>query len=101
MRNKWELSTITWQNMIQGSFARLRVPLPISSAQQRQRLLENCLRLSNVRTRCVGVNQIRNVYMPIWQDSEDQRLWFDFESMVFGDIRSNDRVARFHVVVNQ
>jgi hypothetical protein len=51
---------------VQGSFARLRVPLDANDAPARAQLIETCLRLHNVRTRIVGINQIRSVYMPVW-----------------------------------
>ncbi|KAG5653357.1 hypothetical protein H0H81_000858 [Sphagnurus paluster] len=92
--------TAEWgMRMIQGSFGRLRVPLPINSDRKRQQLLKICIRLSNVRARCVGINQIRNVYMPTWRASEDDELWTGLEEMIFRDIRRRDRVSRFHLVV--
>ncbi|KIK34262.1 hypothetical protein CY34DRAFT_26895 [Suillus luteus UH-Slu-Lm8-n1] len=58
--------TAEWgMRMMQGSFGRLRVPLDVNDRARRQRLLEVCVRLSNVRAICVGINQIRSVYMPI------------------------------------
>jgi hypothetical protein len=82
----------------QGSFPRLRLPLPISDVTWRQDMLENMARMHQLRVRRVGVNQIRNVYQPIWKAAEDERLWMAFEHMVFGDVRAGDRVARFHGV---
>lgn len=60
--------------------------------------MEVCVRLFNLRARLVGINQIRSVYLPIWQESEDERLWTALGDMAFGDIRRHDRVARFHLV---
>jgi len=92
--------TAEWgMRTVQGSFGRLRVPLKISSENHRARLLETCMRLTNVRARCVGINQIRSVYMPIWKASEDEQLWLDLGDMVFGEIRRRDRVSRFHLEV--
>ena len=92
--------TAEWgMRMIQGSFGRLRVPLKISSKKRRQQLLEIIVRLSNVRTRCVGINQIRSVYMPTWKASEDEMMWLDLGNVMFGEIRKRDRVARFHLEV--
>ncbi|KAF8799597.1 hypothetical protein BYT27DRAFT_7058723, partial [Phlegmacium glaucopus] len=92
--------TAEWgMRMMQGSFGRLRVPLPISSDKARRRLLETCVRLSNIRARCVGINQIRSVYMPIWRASEDEQLWLNLGDIIFGDIRKRDRVSRFHLQV--
>ena len=47
---------------LQGSFGRLRIPLGIEDMDKRADLLETCFRLHNLRTRLVGINQIKNVY---------------------------------------
>jgi len=73
---------------IQGSFGRLRVPLDINDEIGRQELLESCVRLNNIRTRCVGINQIRSVYMPVWKASEDEQLWENL-GMFFTRISEN------------
>lgn len=93
--------TAEWgMRTLQGSFGRLRVPLPVGNDALRKQLLETCVRLSNVRARCVGINQIRNVYVPMWKASEDEWLWTDLGAMMFGDIRQRDRVSRFHITVD-
>jgi hypothetical protein len=92
--------TAEWgMRAMQGSFGRLRVPLPINYADIRADLLETASRLFNLRTRVVGHNQIRSVYMPIWREGEQEELWMNFESMLFSDQRRNDRVCRFHLIV--
>ena len=92
--------TAEWgMRMLQGSFGRLRVPLPITSETRHRHCIELCARLSNVRARRVGINEIRSVYMPIWRDSEDKQLWLELGEMVFSDIRKRDRVSRFHLEV--
>ncbi|CAA7270632.1 unnamed protein product [Cyclocybe aegerita] len=90
--------TAEWGNRgLQGAFGRLRVPLPIDNAERQGNLLEICNRLNNLRTRRVGINQIRTVYMRYWQDTaEDIDIWQNFENMLFSDQRKNDRVACFH-----
>jgi hypothetical protein len=60
--------------MIQGLFGQLHVPLDVNDQAGQQRLLETCVRLSNVRAICVGINQIHSVYMPIWKASENEQL---------------------------
>ncbi|KAJ3925763.1 MAG: hypothetical protein NXY57DRAFT_1051627 [Lentinula lateritia] len=80
------------------SFGRLRVPLDINCKSERMRLLELCCRLFNVCLCCVGINQIRSVYLPIWRASEDERLWDALGDMMFGEIWCKDRVSRFHVL---
>ena len=85
---------------IQGSFGRLRMPLPIGDTRARANLIEICVRLSNVRARLVGISQIKAVFMPIWKE-EDGKLWDSFETMLFGQIRQKDRVSRFHLHVDE
>jgi hypothetical protein len=93
--------TAEWGNRgLQGSFGRLRMPLPIDEIDARGDLLEICFRLYNLRARKVGLNQIREVYMPIWQAGEQERIWNNFEDMLFSEQRRQDRVAQFHLVIN-
>ncbi|KAE9398830.1 hypothetical protein BT96DRAFT_939881 [Gymnopus androsaceus JB14] len=91
--------TSEWgMRLIQGSFARLRVPLDINRDSDRADLIEVCVRLCNYRTRTVGHNQIKTVYMSIWREGHEQeRIWKEFEHIVFGEQRSNDRVHRFYL----
>lgn len=92
--------TAEWGNRtIQGSFGRLRVPLPIQHEDVRGDLLEVIMRLYQVRTRKVGINQITTVYMNVWKDGEQERLWDNFERILFTDQRKIDRVSRFHMEV--
>ncbi|KAH9944896.1 hypothetical protein B0H21DRAFT_436067 [Amylocystis lapponica] len=84
---------------LQGSFGRLRLPLDIHRIKRRQSLLENCVRMNNVRARLIGISQIRNVYMPIWKDGDGDGVWEDLGNFLMRDIRRNDRVSRFHLVV--
>lgn len=71
---------------LQGSFGRLRIPLDIGRQKERGDLLEICVRLNNVRAELVGINHIRNVYMPLWrQTREEEQMWTGFENMLFGE----------------
>lgn len=81
---------------IQGSFGRLRLPLEVHDGDARRDLLEVCVRLHNVRTRLVGINQIKNTFMPIWRETDD--LWETFGEALLTDIHAYDRVSRFHRV---
>ena len=83
---------------LQGSFGRLRVPLEVGYMDQRGDLLETCVRLQNFRTRLVGINQIRSVYMPIWKANEQEEIWESFENMLFSEQRAKDRVSQFHLM---
>ncbi|KJA13320.1 hypothetical protein HYPSUDRAFT_1079676 [Hypholoma sublateritium FD-334 SS-4] len=91
--------TAEWgMRSIQGSFGRLRLPLPIEDTELRANLLETCFRLHNLRTRKVGRNQIQSVYEAEWRKTNvDEAIWSDFETLTFGKQRDNDRVSHFHV----
>ncbi|TFK50298.1 hypothetical protein OE88DRAFT_1808659, partial [Heliocybe sulcata] len=72
--------TAEWgMRAMQGGFARLRVPLDINDSEGRRALLELCCRLHNVRAVCIGINQIRSVYMPTWQAIEGKEIWSRLE----------------------
>ncbi|CAE7160568.1 unnamed protein product [Rhizoctonia solani] len=58
---------------LQGAYGRLRMPLDINNPIGRRVLIETCLRLHNLRTRLIGINQIKRVYMPVW-GSETPKL---------------------------
>lgn len=81
----------------QGSFGRLRVPLDIQDNHGQAQLLEICVCLNNLCANCVGISQIRSVYQPVWME-EDREMWFNFENMIFREIRARDCVGRFHHV---
>ncbi|KAJ3012590.1 hypothetical protein NUW54_g1823 [Trametes sanguinea] len=82
---------------IQGSFGRLRIPLPIADADLRFNLLEVIVRMHQLRVRRIGISQIRKYYVPIWKgDDELTEVWFHWEEMTFREIRRKDRVARFY-----
>lgn len=85
---------------LQGSFARLKMPLPADDHLHRRILLTTCMRLHQVRTRLVGINQIKTVYEKIWRgdDRETVMVYEDFASMMFRDIESSDRIARYYHV---
>jgi hypothetical protein len=90
--------TAEWGNrFMQGSFGRLRVPLPADLHQLREIMLEVVSRLCNARTRLVGINQITTVYESIWREGFQEEVWTGFEDMLFGEQRKRDRVHRFHV----
>lgn len=92
--------TAEWgMRAVQGVFGRLRIPLEANDDEGRANLLETCMRLANVRTKRVGINQIRNVYIPIWQ-GEDDHLYNDMEALLYGEPQTRyvDRVARFHAM---
>jgi hypothetical protein len=94
--------TAEWGNRaLQGCFGRLRVPLDANYSDCRADLLEICFRLHNLRTRMVGINQIRSVYMPIWKADEQEEIWAHFEDILFSVQRKNDRVRKYHLIATR
>ncbi|KAG8716903.1 hypothetical protein FRC08_008564 [Ceratobasidium sp. 394] len=84
---------------IQGSFGRLRLPLDANNALWRGVILETCMRLHNVRTSQVGINQIRTVYLPIWTGG--QADFFErLGAAIFPPRRQNDRVLAQYQLQN-
>ncbi|KIJ43747.1 hypothetical protein M422DRAFT_60301 [Sphaerobolus stellatus SS14] len=81
------------------SFGHLRLPLDANNNQAHEQLLKVCLWLFQLRTRLVGINQIKNVYEPIWKEAEGADMWEGFENMMYGTVINRDRVSRFHIVV--
>ena len=82
---------------LQGSFGWLRIPLGIEDMDKRADLLETCFRLHNLCTQLVGINHIKNVYVPIWREGGSNQVWEGFECILFADQRKHDHVSAFHV----
>ncbi|KAI0070654.1 hypothetical protein K474DRAFT_1608258 [Panus rudis PR-1116 ss-1] len=79
--------TAEWgMRSLQGGFGRLRIPLDINNPIQNNLLLENICRLNNLRARCVGINQIQNVYIPTWRFGDGDDLWDRLGDMLVADI---------------
>ncbi|KDQ56284.1 hypothetical protein JAAARDRAFT_59183 [Jaapia argillacea MUCL 33604] len=100
----WQLllyrQTAEWgMRTLQGSFGCLRMPLDTNNPDGQCLLLELCCHLNNVCARCVGINEIWNVYMPVWRQSEDDELWDNLGDLLFREIQHRDCVSRFHLVV--
>jgi hypothetical protein len=68
---------------LQGSLRWLHIPMPSEDAHFRQLLLLVMYQIHQLRTRLVGINQIKNVYERAWRESG---LYNKSEQMVFGDI---------------
>lgn len=64
---------------------------------QRADLIETCFWLHNLQTQLVGINHIKNVYVPIWCEGPNRREWEGFEGILFIDQQKYDRVSRFHI----
>jgi hypothetical protein len=80
---------------LQGSFGRLKLPMPAEDAEGRGIVYELCSRLHNVRARLVSISQIRTVYEGVWAES-GSGLYNDFKHFLFKDIRKTDRIQRFY-----
>ncbi|KXN89021.1 hypothetical protein AN958_06372 [Leucoagaricus sp. SymC.cos] len=92
--------TVEWgMRALQGSFSRLRIPLSINYSEFRGDILEVVSHLHNVHTHCVGINQIRSIYMPLWNDEEE--FWIKLGSLQFSEQRRDDRVHRFHITASE
>ncbi|KAG2067553.1 hypothetical protein BDR04DRAFT_1212289 [Suillus decipiens] len=93
--------TAEWgMQAIQGAFGRLCLPLNITNKEAHSNLIEVCLWLHNLCATHIGTNQIRTVYMKLWQATEDDMdVWQDFENMLFSEQRKKDQVSCFHVIL--
>lgn len=84
---------------IQGGFSRLKLPMPAADPGYRREVLYLCCRLHQIRTRHVGINQIRTTYFSAWEEYGRDVL-DDFEEMLFTDIQRNDRISRYYNMVS-
>jgi DDE superfamily endonuclease len=89
--------TAEWGNhTLQSAFARLRIPLPVQDHKFRANILEVCARLHNLRTRLIGLNQIRTVYMPLWSPTESEAVWDGLEDRL---LPVPSKLAHFEAVL--
>ncbi|KNE90844.1 hypothetical protein PSTG_15712 [Puccinia striiformis f. sp. tritici PST-78] len=79
---------------LQGSFARIKLPLPANDHPYRFRLLKVICRLHQLRCQMVGINQTRSVYRSVWD--ENQLLCQDFHSMLFSDIQKKCHISQYY-----
>jgi hypothetical protein len=59
---------------VESSFPRLKDRFQYEETGERRLVLKSCILLHNVRARLVGINQIRNVYMPHLQVDANERF---------------------------
>ena len=79
---------------IQGSFSRLKLPLPGTDHEFRAEVLELCVRLHQVRCRSVKINQTHHVYEHF--DDNHVILGQAFHNMLFPDIQQSCRISRYY-----
>jgi hypothetical protein len=79
---------------IQGSFSRLKLPLPASDHEFQAEVLELCVRLHQVRCRSVHINQTQIAY----QSVEDEHIILarSFHEILFPDIQKRCRISRYY-----
>jgi hypothetical protein len=79
---------------IQGSFSRLKLPLPATNHEFQAEVIELCVRLHQVRCQSVHINQTQIVY----QSVEDDYciLAQSFHDMLFPDIQKRCRISRYY-----
>jgi len=80
---------------VQGSFARLKMPLPVHDMALRGRIIRVCMALHQLRVRWVGVSQIQTYWVDVWR-GVDQDLYDNFQSMLFSEIVERDRASRVY-----
>ena len=73
------------------------MPLDVDADRQFL-LLRVVVQAQNLRTTRVCINQICSVYCIIWREADGEEIWQGFASIMFGDLRKHDRVARFHTM---
>jgi hypothetical protein len=93
--------TAKWgMRALQSAYSHLQAPLDANSSKHQLRILKACVRLHNLRTTWIGINQICTVYMPEWETTEDDRFWDEVEDMMqVKDVLKHDRASRFHLMV--
>jgi hypothetical protein len=80
---------------LQSVFNRLRVPLKVHDPTGRQRLLETCVRLHNLRVVCTGINQTCSVY--VRERDELSIVREQAHRVLFPNARAHDHVGRFYL----
>lgn len=94
----YPLQTAEWgMQELQGSFGKLQALLGVNNMEKQADPTECCFHLYNLRMQLVGINQIRSVYIPMWQEGESGRVWEGFENILFSDQWKYNCVSTFHI----
>ena len=80
--------------LIQGSFSRLKLPLPAMNHEFRGQVLELAVRLHQVRCRSVRINQTQTVYQAV--ESEFDILGRSFHSLLFPEIKRSCQISQYY-----
>ena len=79
---------------IQGSFSRLKLPLPATDHEFRAQVLELAVWLHQVRCRSVRINQTQSVYAAV--ETDCNQLGQAFHDMLFPDIQRTCRISQYY-----
>ncbi|OAV94269.1 hypothetical protein PTTG_07434 [Puccinia triticina 1-1 BBBD Race 1] len=79
---------------LQGSFARLKLPLPASDHQFHADVLQVLCRLHQLRCCMVKINQTQTVYNSVWD--ELHVVSREFHKMLFKDIEKECHISRYY-----
>ena len=79
---------------IQGSFGRLKLPLPATNHHYRAKVLELAICLHQIRCRSVRINQTQTVYESV--ECEAEILSRSFHNMLFSTIQRRCRISRYY-----
>ena len=60
-------------------------------------LIKTYFQLHNLQTRLVGINHIKNVYVPAQSEGVGERVWEGFKGLLCTDQEKHNHVSRFHV----
>ncbi|KAI7944016.1 hypothetical protein MJO28_011544 [Puccinia striiformis f. sp. tritici] len=79
---------------LQGSFARLKLPMPAADHEQRLCILQTVCHLHQLRCCMVHINQTATVYDLVWD--ENHILCRRFHRLLFKDIEKQCHISRYY-----
>ena len=79
---------------IQGSFSRLKLPMPALDHEFRAEVIKLAVRLHQLRCQSVGINQTARVYQEVEDDFS--LLSQSFHNMLFPEIQKQCRISRYY-----
>jgi hypothetical protein len=79
---------------LQGSFSRLKLPLPASNHKSRADIIHLAVFLHQLRCQSVGINQTTTVYQEV--KDEFQLLGRSFHKIFFPDIQRRCCISRYY-----
>jgi hypothetical protein len=89
----WQAAEWGMRSM-QGSFSRLKLPMPADNHAFQAEVLELAVRIHQIRCRLVGINQTQTVYQSV--KDKFQILSCSFHQMLFPDIQKSCHISRYY-----